>query len=532
MTTATLRRTAIATLSFLAGSMIAVVPCVAAPIDTDSSGVANPQPFGNVQPSLAIHMTFPLQGTFGNGLPIRMFAYSDTRMALLQAQGWITPAGQILAIQSNQSLFAQLGAHYGGNGQTTFALPDLRGRTPIGQGQGFGTSNYTRGQVVGTATSTLTLNTLPAHSHPHAKAVTGLTGVAGGGGAVPSMQPSIAMNWSITVNGDFPPFNGNGAPSKPNDPCKGHLLLHSATPSGAYAGVFEPADGGVIPVALNTGLFAILGTTYGGNGQTTFGKPDLRGSAACGVGDGPATEERLFGEVFGNEVAPLGVANLPPHIHTVSASPELGPTGNAGSAQPFSNAQRTLGIGYIICLAGDFPGAGGPNDNNAYLGEIIAFAGTFLPSGYARCEGQILPISQNASLFSLLGTTFGGNGATTFALPDLRGRVPVGASLGAGGTPAGTALGTEHITLTSSNIPAHTHTLQPYCPADIGMQGGIVGHDGFRDNNDFVVFVDRFFANDPISDFGAQGGIPGPDGLYDNNDFVAFIDAFFATCPW
>ncbi|HZW07125.1 MAG TPA: phage tail protein, partial [Phycisphaerales bacterium] len=120
MTNATLRRAAVTTLSLIAGSVTAVAPCAAAPVNTDPSGVANPQPFGNMQPSLALHMTFPLQGTFGNGLPIRMFAYSDSRMSQLQGQGWIAPSGQVLSIQQNQSLFAQLGAAYGGNGQTTF----------------------------------------------------------------------------------------------------------------------------------------------------------------------------------------------------------------------------------------------------------------------------------------------------------------------------------------------------------------------------------------------------------------------------
>lgn len=67
------------------------------------------------------------------------------------------------------------------------------------------------------------------------------------------------------------------------------------------------------------------------------------------------------------------------------------------------------------------------------LGQIILFAGTFVPMGWAFCEGQLMSISQNTALFSILGTTYGGDGRTTFALPDLRGRVPVGAGTGPNG---------------------------------------------------------------------------------------------------
>jgi hypothetical protein len=69
------------------------------------------------------------------------------------------------------------------------------------------------------------------------------------------------------------------------------------------------------------------------------------------------------------------------------------------------------------------------------------------------------------------------------------------------------------------------------CAADLGAQGGVAGHDGVLDNNDFVVFIDYFFNADGRADFGSQGGVPGHDGLFDNNDFVVFIDAFFDGCP-
>lgn len=90
-----------------------------------------------------------------------------------------------------------------------------------------------------------------------------------------------------------------------------------------------------------------------------------------------------------------------------------------------------------------------------YLGEIHLFAFNFAPKGYAICDGSILPIQQYTALYSLLGTTYGGNGQTTFALPDLRGRVPVHPN---GSTIAlGSSAGEEAHTLTQAEMPAHTH---------------------------------------------------------------------------
>jgi microcystin-dependent protein len=95
--------------------------------------------------------------------------------------------------------------------------------------------------------------------------------------------------------------------------------------------------------------------------------------------------------------------------------------------------------------------------NDPFLASIMVISWNFPPKGWALCNGQILPINQNQALFSLLGTTYGGNGQTTFALPDLRGRVPIGFS--ADGTfSLGEAAGQEAVTLTPGQIPAHGHT--------------------------------------------------------------------------
>lgn len=89
-----------------------------------------------------------------------------------------------------------------------------------------------------------------------------------------------------------------------------------------------------------------------------------------------------------------------------------------------------------------------------YVGEIRMFGGNFAPAGWAFCDGQLLPISENETLFNLIGTTYGGDGQSTFAMPDLRSRIPI--HFGNGYTLA-EMFGTETETLTVSQIPAHSH---------------------------------------------------------------------------
>lgn len=96
---------------------------------------------------------------------------------------------------------------------------------------------------------------------------------------------------------------------------------------------------------------------------------------------------------------------------------------------------------------------------DAYIAQIMLFAGNFAPKSWAYCDGTVLSIAQNTALFSLLGTTYGGNGTTTFALPDLRGRVAVGAGQGPGlsNYSLGQSGGSETTVLTQAQMPAHTH---------------------------------------------------------------------------
>ena len=103
-----------------------------------------------------------------------------------------------------------------------------------------------------------------------------------------------------------------------------------------------------------------------------------------------------------------------------------------------------------------------------YVGQIIMFAGNFAPQGWALCQGQLLPIADNEVLFQLIGTTYGGDGQSTFALPDLRGRVPIGDGQGRGlsNYAIGDTVGTEGVVLTQPQLPAHVHPV-----AAVSQQG-------------------------------------------------------------
>lgn len=98
--------------------------------------------------------------------------------------------------------------------------------------------------------------------------------------------------------------------------------------------------------------------------------------------------------------------------------------------------------------------------SDQYLGEVRMFAGNFAPYGWALCNGQLLAISQNTALFSLIGTYYGGDGVTTFALPNLQSRVPIHQGQGVGLSPyvIGQNGGTENVTLTTQQMPQHNHT--------------------------------------------------------------------------
>ena len=123
--------------------------------------------------------------------------------------------------------------------------------------------------------------------------------------------------------------------------------------------------------------------------------------------------------------------------------------------------------------------------SNPYVGEIRMFGGNFAPSGWALCQGQLLPISQYDVLFNLMGTTYGGDGTTNFALPDLQGRFPAhqGTPDITNGTPVvlGEKLGVDTVTLVTGQLPVHTHAAQGASDATTNSPSGAFWGTGTRD---------------------------------------------------
>jgi microcystin-dependent protein len=137
-----------------------------------------------------------------------------------------------------------------------------------------------------------------------------------------------------------------------------------------------------------------------------------------------------------------------------------------------------------------------------FLGEIRMFGFNFAPRGWALANGQIMPISQNTALFSLLGTTYGGNGTSTFALPDLQGRIPIHQGSGAGLSPyvIGEEGGSESVTLLASQMPTHNHPVQASSsPATTTRPHGAVpartGADAYATTSDGTVMNASMIGN-------------------------------------
>lgn len=133
-----------------------------------------------------------------------------------------------------------------------------------------------------------------------------------------------------------------------------------------------------------------------------------------------------------------------------------------------------------------------------YMGQIVMFAGNFAPRGSAFCNGQLMPINQNTALFSLLGTTYGGDGVTTFGLPDLRGRVPVGTgSTGFINVALGEQSGTTTVTLTTPQLPPHSHnTLASTAPGT--LQAPAVGAYLAQSNQRDAQYIGSTDAGSPV----------------------------------
>jgi microcystin-dependent protein len=160
-----------------------------------------------------------------------------------------------------------------------------------------------------------------------------------------------------------------------------------------------------------------------------------------------------------------------------------------------------------------------------YVGEIRMFAGNFAPLGWMFCEGQLLPIAENETLFNLIGTTYGGDGQSTFALPDLRGRIPI--HQGNGVILAETG-GAETITLTVNQIPSHTHALLASTgPGNVNTPGGNVTAESAAVR---IYFEDQPTVSMAPAAVGAVGGSQ-PHTNFQPYLCVNFIISLFGIFP-
>ena len=138
-----------------------------------------------------------------------------------------------------------------------------------------------------------------------------------------------------------------------------------------------------------------------------------------------------------------------------------------------------------------------PKGTNDYVGEIMPFAGWNVPSNYMECSGQILPIVEYEALFSVIGTTFGGDGADTFMLPDLRGRAPIGSGDGpsTSNRTMGEQGGYETVTLAASNMPAHSHTGTVNSTGTVMCDTGTANDDSPSGNSPSRAEIDVYSTN-------------------------------------
>lgn len=323
--------------------------------------------------------------------------------------GWALCHGQLLPIAQNAALFSILGTTYGGDGRTTFALPDLRGRIPIGEGQGPELTNRPLGSKGGAVQATLTLDQLPPDGLP-----------------VNVMDPYLVLTCLVWLEGTFPSTPGPAGGIGRMTWFAGNFAIRDTA----------SCDGQLLSIPQATSLFALIGTVYGGDGQTTFALPDVRGRAIVGTGLGAGLEARAAGEKWGAESVVLTPANVPPASAAVGVS------------------MPSIAIPYFISTSSVFPSQSRRLAIENYIASLVMHAAPSL-SFQLRAEGQELQISQATSLFALIGTLYGGDGQTTFALPDTRGRAVMQQGTGPGLPAVNLAQkgGAEVVLLDADNLP-------------------------------------------------------------------------------
>ena len=361
---------------------------------TDVAFAEPQQAFDNQQPSLALSLVTPERGSFPAGTASQTqgatlgFVY-DFAGAFVPGDALATN-GQSLSFSRNPLVATVFGNVFGGDFNNV-NLPNLVGRAIVGAGGGLNL-----GATVGSASVTLTPSQVPAPGE--AVAVQPYN----------TLQPSLALTPLIAVRAPFPTSTAATGTST----FLGQIANYagSVNSSGSTVpGGWMPADGRLLPINQFSALFAVLGTTYGGNGTTDFALPNLVGRIAIG-----ADAANPLGSTKGSDDVLVNRSELP----------------GAGQ-QSLSDDQPSLAVNYLIATTGMTPSSffKSFDETTETLGQVVEFAGGSIPAGWALANGQLLPISENQSLFDLIGTTYGGDGVTDFALPDLDGRTVIGANV-------------------------------------------------------------------------------------------------------
>ena len=422
---------------------------------TAAAGAGNPAPVDTTSPSLVLNWMICISGVYpardgGGAVSSADGPYlGEIRCVTFDSLTDFLPCdGRLLPLSQNTALFSLFGTTFGGDGRTTFALPDLRGRVPVGVSPG--NPPYELGVAGGQESVTLNSAQLPRHSHSITVAPNS-TGATGANQAWSNQQPYLALNIGIQGGGVFQSTGWI------------RVFPYYFIPAGFY-----PCTGGMEQISSNETLFSQIGTTFGGNGIDTFGLPDLRGRALVGTGLGAGLTSRQIGESSGASSLTLTASQLPLHSHALA----VGTTGITGSATALNKTQPSLALKAMIATQGAY---GYISDFAPALGEVRFFAQTSTTTGFVNCDGALKSISQYTALFAQLGTAFGGNGTQNFALPDLQGRSPVstGQGLGLTNRVIGQKWGTETITLTTAEMPAHTHAAPaPNAPTNVVATAG------------------------------------------------------------
>jgi microcystin-dependent protein len=319
-------------------------------------------------------------------------------------------------VEEYPELYSVLGARYGGDGLISFAIPDLRSEVAIGSGTGPGLPPRALGDYVGVESAALVSAQLPGHTHG---LFSGATGSTGSGQSFENHQPSLTLRWAIVMNGIYPD------PDTPNDsdqPVLGEIRPFAG--DGPLPSGWAEAQGQILSIASNTGLFSVLGATYGGNGINTFALPDLRDRTPICSGQGVGLTNRVRGQLIGTPATTLTTAQLAPHAHVVDPNntrrpgepPQLRVSKNA--LDP-SKIDLSWGVGCPSGATGFavYQGTLGNFTSHALLGGTCGITGASLQA-QTPCAGNCY------YLVSAVDDLVGDEGASVRPRPGWRSPVP------------------------------------------------------------------------------------------------------------